>query len=254
MTVHVGIGQPGPLVPEQQKASASLASLGVSVSPLRMDAFNFSTVINRLAGLGKAEYLLLLNDDVTPLRRDWLSWMVACLHDGRVAAAGARLLYPDGRVQHGGVLMGLGGLCEHIDRGISRDDPGYAGRAMLAQELSAVTAACMLVRRREFEALGGLDESYPSAFNDVDFCLRLREAGFSIAYVPQAELTHHELQTYGSHYRGDRAPFEVDETTRMRRRWADVIAADPFHNPNLRLEPGLEWRPAFPPRRSIGSG
>jgi hypothetical protein len=112
----------------------------------------------------------------------------------------------------------------------------------------------MLVRRREFEALGGLDEAYPSAFNDVDFCLRLREAGFRIAYVPQAELTHHELQTYGSHYRGDRAPFELEETARMRRRWSGVISADPFHSPNLRLEPGSEWRPAFPPRRPIGSG
>jgi hypothetical protein len=254
MKVHVGIGQPGPLAPEQREAAARLTTLDVSVSPLRMDAFNFSTVVNWLAARGTAEYILLLNDDVTPLGRDWLSWLVACLHDSRVAAAGARLLYPNGTVQHGGVLMGLGGLCEHVDRGLSRDDAGYAGRAMLAQELSAVTAACMLVRRREFEALGGLDEAYPSAFNDVDFCLRLREAGFRIAYVPQAELTHHELQTYGSHYRGDRAPFELEETARMRRRWSGVISADPFHSPNLRLEPGLEWRPAFPPRRPIGSG
>jgi hypothetical protein len=254
MSVRVGIGQARPLGPEQREAAATLEALGARVLPLQMTSFNFSAVINRLAALGSSEYVLLLNDDVTPMAADWLSWMVACMDDRRIAGAGARLLYPGGTVQHGGVLMGLGGLCEHAHRGLDGNDPGYAGRAVLTQELSAVTAACMLVRRRQFEDLDGLDESYPSAFNDVDFCLRLRKAGFGIAYVAQAELTHHELQTYGSHYRGERAPFEAEETARMRRCWADIIAADPYHNPNLRLDEGLEWRPAFPPRRPVGTG
>ena len=123
-----------------------------------------------------------------------------------------------------------------------------AGRALLAQELSAVTGACLLVRRRALERGGGLDESYPSAFNDVDLCLRLREAGFSVVFEPGAVLHHHELRTYGSHYGGERARFQEAEAARMRARWPGVIAQDPFHNPNLDLSAGHEWEPAFPPR------
>jgi hypothetical protein len=254
VVLRIGVGQPGPLAPDQREMAARLQALGARVEHLPMPGFNFAAAINRLAAMGEAEGVLLLNDDVAPLRPDWLAWMTAHLHDPGIAAVGARLLYPNGRVQHGGVLMGLGGLCEHAHRGLRGDEPGHGGRAVLAQELSAVTGACMLVRRSAFEALGGLDEGYPSAFNDIDFCLRLREAGHGIAYAPEAELTHHELQTYRSHYRGERAPFEAEETARMRRRWAAVIAADPFHNPNLRLETGLEGRPAFPPRRAVPPG
>ena len=90
--------------------------------------------------------------------------------------------------------------------------------------------------------------AYPSAFNDVDLCLRVREAGYRVVYAPAAELVHHEMQTYSSHYAGDRAPFQEEETARMRRRWAAVVADDPFHNPNLDLVPGREWEPCFPPR------
>jgi hypothetical protein len=138
MSVRVGIGQARPLGPEQREAAATLEALGARVLPLQMTSFNFSAVINRLAALGSSEYVLLLNDDVTPMAADWLSWMVACMDDRRIAGAGARLLYPGGTVQHGGVLMGLGGLCEHAHRGLDGNDPGYAGRAVLTQELSAV--------------------------------------------------------------------------------------------------------------------
>jgi hypothetical protein len=248
LRLHVGVAQPDAMDTGQEGAAQALRSLGACVTPLTMERFNFSSVVNALAARGRAEYVLLLNDDIAPIGRDWLRWMVSFLQDQRTAAVGARLLYPDGSVQHGGVLMGLGGLCEHAHRGLPKDAPGYASRAVLAQELSAVTAACMLVRRNRFEELGGLDESYPSAFNDIDFCLRLREAGHAVVYAPQAELTHLELQTYGSHYAGARAAHQAEETARMLRRWSAVIRNDPFHNPNLRLEPGQEWRPAFPPR------
>lgn len=246
----VGVAQPGSLDAEQESAARALRTLGARVTRIEMAQFNFSATINALAASGEAEYVLLLNDDVAPIRRDWLRWMAAFLQDRRTAAVGARLLYPDGSVQHGGVLMGLGGLCEHAHRGLPGSAPGYAWRAVLAQELSAVTGACMLVRRRRFEEAGGLDETYPSAFNDIDFCLRLREAGYGVVYAPQAELTHLELQTYGSHYTGARASHQAEETARMLRRWSGVIREDPYHNPNLRLEPGFEWRPAFPPRVS----
>jgi hypothetical protein len=114
--------------------------------------------------------------------------------------------------------------------------------------MSVVTGACLLVRRSLFERVGGLDEGYPSAFNDVDFALRIGETGHSVVYAAQAELHHHELQTYGSHYAGERSAFQEAEVRRMRGRWAAVTAADPFHNPNLGLVAGREWQPAFPPR------
>ena len=119
---------------------------------------------------------------------------------------------------------------------------------MLAQELSAVTGACLLVRRSLFEAVGGLDERYASAFNDIDFSLRVGETGHGIVYVPQAELHHYELQTFSGHYEGARAADKAPDVRRMRARWADICADDPFYNPNLSLLPGGDWRLAVPPR------
>lgn len=247
--LNVIVMQAGPLDDAQRNACDRLTRHpNVTVSELRASRFNFSTANNHVAARTEGDYILLLNDDVSPIKRDWLRWMTAFMEDPQVGIVGARLLYPDGRVQHGGVIMGLAGLCDHAHRFLSGTDAGYMSRAILAQELSVVTAACMLVRRSAFEQVGGLDEGYPSAFNDVDFALRVGEAGHSVIYAPQAELYHHELQTYGSHYAGERSSFQDQEVRRMRERWADVCAADPFHSPNLGLVPGGEWQLAFPPR------
>ena len=249
LDLHVAVMQPGPLDAEQRAAAEVLGRYpNVTVTPLKAARFNFSTANNLIAARTAGDHILLLNDDVSPIGRDWLRWMLAFLRDPEVGIVGARLLYPDGRVQHGGVIMGLSGLCDHAHRYLPGTEPGYMSRAVLAQELSVVTAACMLVRRSLFERVGGLDESYPSAFNDVDFALRVGETGHSVVYAAQAELHHHELQTYGSHYAGDRQPFQTEEVRRMRARWAKVTAADPFHNPNLGLTLGFEWQLAFPPR------
>jgi GT2 family glycosyltransferase len=249
LDLHVVVMQPSELDARQRGAAEELRRYpNAHVTWLEAARFNFSAANNHIAARTSSDHILLLNDDVSPIRADWLRWMAAFLRDPQVGAAGARLLYPDGRVQHGGVIMGLAGLCDHAHRYLPGSDPGYMHRAVLAQQLSAVTAACMLVRRSLYEQVGGLDESYPSAFNDVDFALRIGETGHSIVYVPQAELHHHELQTYGSHYAGDRQPFQEEEIRRMRRRWSEVCAADPFHNPNLGLTNGFEWRLAFPPR------
>ena len=242
----VAVAQPGPLDPVQRDAAARIAAdprARVVCLPTRR--FNFAEVNNRAVAMLGDGLVCLVNDDLVPLGPDWLDHMAAQLADPRVAVVGARLHYPDGSVQHGGVVMGVGGLCDHAGRHLTR---GALGRAALTQEVSAVTAACMLVRRSAFAALGGFDERYPSAYNDVDFCLRAREAGHAVVYAAEAALVHHELQTYGSHYADDRAPFEAEEVAAMRRRWAAVIAADPFHNPNLDLAPGREWCLAFPPR------
>ena len=247
--VHVAVSQAEPLDETQREAARRIeAHSNAEVTWLRAERFNFSWVNNRVIERTDGENVLLLNDDVSPTAPDWLDWMAAYLADPAVGVVGARLLYPGGAVQHGGVIMGLAGLCDHAHRHLPGNQPGYAWRAVLPQELSAVTAACMLVRRRLLREVGGLDEAYPSAFNDVDLALRVREAGYAVIYAPQAELIHHELQTYGSHYAGDRQPFFTAEVERMRTRWADVCAADPFHNPNLGLEPGREWQLAFPPR------
>lgn len=253
LEVHVAVSQPLPLDPAQQEAARRIEAAGrapgqAKVTWLRADRFNFSWVNNQMVARTAGENVLLLNDDVSPIRGDWLDWMASYLADDGIGIVGARLLYPSGDVQHGGVIMGLGGLCDHAHRHLPRNRPGYGWRAVLPQELSAVTAACMLVRRRALQRVGGLDEAYPSAFNDVDLALRIGELGYSVAYAPQAELFHYELQTYGDHYAGERAPFFAPEVERMQRRWAEVCAADPYHNPNLSLENGHEWRPAFPPR------
>jgi GT2 family glycosyltransferase len=249
LDLHVAVMQPGELDAQQSAAADALRRYpNATVTRLEAERFNFSAVNNRIAARTTSDHILLLNDDVTPIRRDWLRWMAAFLKDAGTGIVGARLLYPDGRVQHGGVIMGLSGLCDHAHRYLPGTDPGYMSRAILAQELSAVTAACMLVRRSLFERVGGLDESYPSAFNDVDFALRVGETGHSIIYAPQAELHHHELQTYGSHYAGERHAFQAEEVSRMRQRWSEVCKADPFHNPNLGLTLGFEWKLAFPPR------
>jgi GT2 family glycosyltransferase len=247
--LHVVVMQPGPLDARQRAAAEAIRRYpNATVTWLEAPRFNFSTANNHVAARTRSDYILLLNDDVSPIRRDWLRWMCAFMQDEQVGMVGARLLYPNGRVQHGGIIMGLSGLCDHAHRHLPGEEPGYMSRAVLAQELSAVTAACMLVRRRLFEQVGGLDESYPSAFNDVDFALRVGETGHGIVYAPQAELHHHELLTYGDHYAGDRAAHHAAEVRRMRRRWEAVCAEDPFHNPNLGLALGHEWKLAFPPR------
>lgn len=247
--VHVAVAQPGPLDTEQRRAAVEIEAYpNAHVTKLDAASFNFSWVNNQILARTRGEHVLLLNDDVSPIGRDWLRWMVAFMREPEVGIVGSRLLYPDGRVQHGGVAMGLAGLCDHMFRYLPRTEAGYMRRALLAQELSAVTGACMLVRRRLLEQVGGLNEDYPSAFNDVDLALQVGELGYVVLYVPQAELYHHELQTYGSHYSGDRAGFHDIEAARLLQRWARVCTADPFHNPNLSLEPGREWELAFPPR------
>jgi O-antigen biosynthesis protein len=245
----IGVSQPGPLNPAQRAMAARIgADHRAKVVPLRADHFNFSWTNNQCAKLASGEQILLLNDDVFPMRPDWLRIMLAHLADPAVGVVGAKLLYPHGTVQHGGVIMGLDGLCNHAFRTLAGDEPGYAARAVLPQELSAVTGACLLIRRPLLEKLGGFDESYFSAFNDVDLCLRVREEGYAVVFAPEAVLYHLESHTYGSHHAGERAVFREAEIERLRARWARVIEEDPFHSPNLCLVAGREWEPAFPPR------
>jgi len=211
-------------------------------------SFNYSTANNVAVAATDGPLVCLLNDDVEPRDPDWLARMVGHLLDPRVGAVGARLEYPNRLIQHGGVIIGLAGLCEHANRFLQTNQAGYAWRAVLDQEVSAVTGACLLVRRALYNAVGGLDENYPIAFNDVDFCLKIREAGHSVVLCATTELTHYESLSFGSHYSGNTAAREAEDVSRMWARWSVVCAADPFHSPNLSLQRGSEWALAFPPR------
>ena len=248
--IVVVISQDTPLDAAQRDQGACLRrDPRVRVEVLSVRSFNYSQANNFAAGLTAGPFLCLLNDDVTPIAPEWLDRMLSFFTDPRVGIVGARLYYPDDTTQHGGIIIGLAGLCEHANRNLPRGEPGYADRAILDQELSAVTGACLLVRRSLFDTLGGLDESFASAFNDVDFCLRARDLDHTIVFAACAELYHYETITYGRHYGAEEAGQEARDIARLRARWAELVRADPFHNVNLSLRAGHEWELAFPPRR-----
>jgi O-antigen biosynthesis protein len=209
--------------------------------------FNFSRLINLGASHARGPIFLLLNNDVQIMNSDCLVELVSQVSRPGVGIVGARLWYPNGTLQHGGVILGAGGVASHIDS-IRREDPGYFARQHLTQDFCAVTAACLMVRREVFEKLGGFDESQlPVTFNDVDFCLRARELGWRIIYTPYAELTHHESVSRGVENTTEKQRRFFKESEFLLKRWGPLIQNDPSYNPNLSLgEKRFEL--AFPPR------
>lgn len=197
-------------------------------------AFNYSAINNMAVSHADGPLICLLNNDTEVISPDWLGEMVGQLLRDDVGVVGAKLLYGDGRVQHAGDTVGPGGCANHLHVGIGRDDPGYAGRARVAQDLSAVTAACLLTKKDLYQQLGGLNERrLKVAFNDVDYCLKVREAGMRVIWTPHALLYHHESATRGkdeSYAQIRRAKAEIRY---MRKRWAHVMENDPFYNINL---------------------
>jgi glycosyltransferase involved in cell wall biosynthesis len=210
-------------------------------------SFNYSRLNNRGVELSRGSLVALLNNDVEVINDEWLSELVSRALRPEIGMVGARLWYPDGTIQHGGVILGAGGIAGHAHVGV-RHDPGYFARPHLAQNLSAVTAACAVVRRNVYLQLGGFDEvNLPVTFNDVDFCLRLREAGYWIVWTPHAELIHHESASRGY---DDSTPKQVRflaEVDYMKTKWGNRLRYDPFYNPNLSLGEDL-FTLAFPPR------
>ena len=210
--------------------------------------FNFSRLINRGAAAAKGEVLAFLNNDIDASDPGWLREMVSHAVRPGVGAVGARLWYPNGTLQHGGVVLGLGGVAGHAFTGVPQGHAGYFNRTYLQQNCSAVTGACLLVRKEVFEKAAGFDETnFAISFNDIDFCLRLRAAGLQNVWTPYANLIHHESASRGH----QRAPEEqaqfVREATFMQEKWGIELMHDPFYNPNLSLNlPGFEL--AVPPR------
>jgi GT2 family glycosyltransferase len=215
--------------------------------------FNYSALNNLAVRESQGEILAFLNNDVEIMTGDWLEEMVSHAVRRKVGAVGAKLCYPDGTIQHGGVVLGGGArkdaVAAHLNWRLKRDAPGYFGDAQVVRNLSAVTAACMVIRRDLFDGVGGFNETnLEVAFNDVDLCLRLGELGYWIVWTPFAELVHHESRSRGSdRSRRNRARF-VREVLYMRNRWSDRLDHDPFYSPNLDLE-RADSAFAFPPRR-----
>jgi GT2 family glycosyltransferase len=212
--------------------------------------YNFSRTNNWAAERAQGELLCFLNDDTDVIGSDWLSAMVAHALQDRVAAVGAMLVYPNDRIQHAGVVLGAGGVAAHTYSRKARDTRGYHDRALVAQDVSCVTAACMLVRRHVFLDVGGFDETLAIAYNDVDFCLRLRDAGWRIVWTPNAELYHKESASIGRHDAAKRRDQWTSESNLMCSRWGGDLISDPHYSPNLSLDPLELWEPAFPPRVS----
>jgi O-antigen biosynthesis protein len=210
------------------------------------EPFNFSLINNWGAIQAAGEVLVFLNNDTEVIGPDWLRHLVvnACRHE--VGAVGAKLLYPNGRVQHAGVILGIGGVGGHIHLGRERQDPGYFSRAVLQQNLSAVTAACLALRRTVFDEIGGFNGDLRVAFNDVDLCLRIRERGYLVVWTPLAELYHHESASRGSDLVSARHREFSQEVEYMRAKWGWTLDHDPYFNPNLSLR-SLSVSLAFPP-------
>lgn len=207
------------------------------VSVLRDDGeFNFARINNEAVKTTDSEYVGFLNNDLEVISPHWLEEMMSYACQQPIGAVGARLLYPNGLLQHGGVLLGIGGVAGHSHKGRLREDPGYFNRAILPHDVSGVTAACLVMKRSIFDEIKGFDqENLAVAFNDVDFCLRIRELGYRIVYTAYAELFHHESASRGYETTPEKYARFEKETEYMKKRWGAKLKEDPYYNPNLTL-------------------
>ncbi len=201
--------------------------------------FNWAAINNDAVGACHSDLVLFLNNDIEATSEGWLAAMVEHAQRPEVGAVGARLVYPDGSLQHGGVILGLGGVAGHVLQGLPAGDDRFALWDRVVRPYSAVTGACMLVRRSVFDEVGGFDPAYAIAFNDVDFCLRLGHAGYRVLYTPHAELVHYESVSRGL------SGYFLDYQ-RFLRQWGEELrAGDPCTSPNLsRLDTRCALKPA----------
>lgn len=234
--------------PETKAYFAALAGRkNVRIAPAP-GPFNYPRLINLGATLARGELLMTLNNDIEAIEPGWLDELVSQALRPDVGLVGCLLLYPDRSVQHAGVIIGLSGVAGHMYAEAPAGDAGYAGRILVTQDLSAVTGACQIMRRDLFNRLGGLDEAHLAvAYNDIDFCLRVRAAGLRVIYTPHAPLLHRHSASRGSDVRPERLASYTWERDFMRTRWSPVIQDDPFFNPNLSLS-GKKGRLAMAPR------
>lgn len=198
--------------------------------------FNFSAINNFGRKVARGSYLLLLNNDVEVIDGSWLREMLSLAVQPGVGIVGAKLYYPDDTIQHGGVIVGLGGYAGHSHKYARRDSSGYMFRLSTVQNLSAVTGACLLCKASVYDEVGGLDEEFTVAYNDVDFCLRVRDKGYRVLYTPYAQLYHHESKSRGLDTKGPAKERFDREKARMAQRYGASLTKDPYYNPNLTLD------------------
>lgn len=215
--------------------------------------FNYSAINNYAVAQSQSELVGLINNDIEVITPDWLQEMAAHAMRPEIGAVGAMLYYPDDTIQHAGVMLGIHGVAAHAYCGQPRGYPGQMGRARLVQGLSAVTAACLLVRRAVFEQVGGFNETLRVAFNDVDLCLRIRRAGYRNLWTPFAELYHHESATRGPEDSPEKKARFAGEVQYMLEAWRDELPCDPAYSPNLSIS-DAPFALAFPPRLSAWRG
>ena len=199
--------------------------------------FNYSKINNQAAANAKGEILIFLNNDIEVREREWMSALVAQAERPTVGAVGAKLYYGDGRIQHGGIVLGVGrdiAVAGNLYSGAAANDPGYFNHLRMARNLSAVTGACLAIRKAVFQEVGGFNEvDLPIAYNDVDICLRVRGAGYQVIWTPYAELTHLESASRGSDDQASQLQRYATEISYMRRKWEATLERDPFYGPNF---------------------
>jgi O-antigen biosynthesis protein len=227
-----------------------ITASGIRVLPMP-GPFNYADLNNRAVALATGEVIGLINNDIEALHDGWLDEIVAQLMRPNVGVVGAKLLWPNGMVQHGGVLLGVGNVAGHFGNRLADADWGDHGRNQLVQQVSAVTAACLFLRKSDFEAVGGMDAAaFPVAFNDVDLCLKIRASGKFIVWTPHAKLLHAESASRGHEDTPQKRARSQREIDILRQRWGAVLLRDPAYHPSLNLDPnshafgGL----ALPPR------
>ena len=211
--------------------------------------FNYSAINNFAVKSAKGDVLVLLNNDTEVINDDWLRELVSHALRPEIGAVGAKLLYPDNTIQHAGVIIGFGGAAGHCHYKINNEDTGYYGRANLLQNYSAVTGACMVIKKELYQKVNGLDENLAVAFNDIDFCLKILELGYYNVYSPYALLYHHESKSRGFEDTVEKQSRFREEVNYFNKKWKNIIEYDPFYNPNLTLDANCEcFSLSFKPR------
>lgn len=212
--------------------------------------FNYAAINNFAVSHAKGEYLLFLNNDVKAITPDWLEELLSVCQRPEVGAAGAKLLYPDNTIQHAGCVVGMGGIAGHMFVDMPAERTGYLHKASILQDMSAVTAACMMMKKEVFDKVGGFSEELAVAFNDVDLCLKVRREGYLIVYDPYAQLYHMESRTRGAEDSKEKVQRFQTEIEYMRCHWIDILKnGDPYYNKNLSL---TKWNYSLKPLPGMG--
>jgi len=225
---EIVIGDDGKL---PDTTEAFLKTLDVPITrvsfPHQADGFNYGRKLNFIAKHGRGQHFILFNDDTEVISGEWMEAMLEYSQQEAIGAVGAKLWFGDGRLQHCGMVVGVNGMVAHAFHGHPGSTPGYGYSAQIVRNYSSVTGACLMTRRELFERFGGFDDRFQFDFNDVNYCLKARQAGYRVVFTPYAQLYHLEMATWGSR------PWHPEEVSYMLKTWADVYERDPYYNPNL---------------------